>query len=79
MREKTFYLSCNPDDYVVMSEDDYNRVQKLIELNARVFDEHDVCLPEDILAIDPEFFNREKEIQRFLNLSDEEFDNIILY
>ena len=79
MPEKIFYYAMNNDAYVVMSEEDYNTINELIDLNAKVFDEHEVCLPEDIIAIDPEFYNRERQIQKLLNMSDEEFANVILY
>lgn len=79
MKEKIFYYAPSNDAYVVMSEEDYNLVNELIDLNAKVFDDHEVCLPEDIIAIDPEFYNRERQIQKLLNMTDEEFANIIIY
>lgn len=77
---KRFYYAQSNDAYVTMSVSDYNLINELIDLNAKVFDENeDVCLPEEILAIDPEFYNRERQIQQLLHMSDDEFADLILY
>jgi len=76
MSEKIFYYAMNNDAYVVMPEEDYNTVNELIDMNAEVLDAYDENL---IAEIPDEFYIRERQIQKLLNMTDDEFAMCILY
>ena len=66
------------DAYVELTDSDFAELESLIDYNAKIADETEDPVFE-IAQRNPKFAANEKRIQELLQMTDEEFNNIIIY
>ena len=75
---KKFYYAMSNDAFVEVTDTEYAELENLIEQNASIIDEHDASVFETAER-SPLFAANEKRIQQILRMTDEQFNNTILY
>ena len=75
---KKFYYAMSNYAYVELSDEECAELENLIDYNASVVEETEDPVFE-IAKRNPKFAANEQRIQEILHMTDEQFDNIIIY